>query len=61
MIGSTMVRARILALCLLTLAAAACALEKRPHEVLAAGAEPLRTQFNGDVGRPRIVILAAPT
>ena len=42
--------------------AAGCArAAPRPHETLAAGAEPLRAAFNRDAGKPRIVILAAPT
>jgi hypothetical protein len=33
----------------------------RPHVSLTAGAEPLRSQFNRDVGKVRLVIVAAPT
>jgi hypothetical protein len=33
----------------------------RPYESLTSGAEPLRSQFNRDVGKVRIVIVAAPT
>ncbi|CAN5362563.1 hypothetical protein BH23ACI1_BH23ACI1_25140 [soil metagenome] len=32
-----------------------------PHQALTAGAEPLRSHFNRDVGYARIVLLAAPT
>jgi hypothetical protein len=35
--------------------------EPRPHESLTGDAEPLRSAFNADAGKPRIVILAAPT
>jgi hypothetical protein len=35
--------------------------DPRPHEPLGASAEPLRSAFNADAGKPRIVILAAPT
>lgn len=33
----------------------------RPHDPLTAGAEPLRSHFNRDIGHTRIVLLAAPT
>jgi hypothetical protein len=33
----------------------------RPYTPLSDSAEPLRTQFNQDVGRVRIVMLVAPT
>jgi hypothetical protein len=39
--------------------AGACA--PRPYTSLSETAEPLRTQFNQDVGRTRIVMLVAPT
>jgi hypothetical protein len=32
-----------------------------PHAVLTATADPLRADFNRDVGHVRIVIIAAPT
>jgi hypothetical protein len=51
-----------LAVAILCANAAGCArADPRPHETLAAGAEPLRTAFNRDTGKPRIVIVAAPT
>lgn len=31
------------------------------HERLTAGVEPLRTAFNADVGKVRVLMLAAPT
>jgi len=39
--------------------AAACG--PRPYTSLAETAEPLRSQFNRDAGRVRIVMLVAPT
>jgi hypothetical protein len=33
----------------------------RPHAPLTAGAEPLRSDFNRDAGRVRIVMIPAPT
>jgi hypothetical protein len=34
---------------------------QRPHASLGSGAEPLRSQFNGDAGKVRVVIVSAPT
>lgn len=48
-------------ICALAIALAATACGPKPYAVLADTADPLRTQFNQDVGRPRIVILVAPT
>lgn len=46
--------------CLVALACAtACA--PKPFATLSETADPLRTQFNQDVGRTRIVMLVAPT
>jgi hypothetical protein len=47
----------------LLLAAAACTDHQnvRPHVRLTAGAEPLRTQFNEDVGQVRMLMIVAPT
>ena len=45
----------------LTLALAAACVSTRPYHVLSDTAEPLRTQFNGDLGHVRIVMLVAPT
>lgn len=53
--------ARTVAAIALALAAACSQGNTRPHESLAAGAEPLRSQFNQDAGHVRIVVLAAPT
>jgi hypothetical protein len=54
--------AAVLCLAILCASAAGCTrAPARPHESLTAGAEPLRTAFNRDAGKPRIVILAAPT
>jgi hypothetical protein len=33
----------------------------RPHDSLEADAEPLRSAFNRDAGKVRIVMIAAPT
>lgn len=60
----TVHRARVvLPSVLLVLALAACTdREKiRPHATLGARAEPLRTQFNQDVGRVRLLMIVAPT
>lgn len=46
---------------LLSALAAACAGPAATHETLTAGAEPLRSHFNRDVGHTRIVLIAAPT
>jgi hypothetical protein len=59
-----MVRLRLSALvtCLIALLAAACSqAPARPHAPLAVNAEPLRSIFNRDVGKVRIVMVAAPT
>ena len=44
-------------------AASSCShtFEARPHASLTSGAEPLRADFNRDVGRVRIVMIPAPT
>jgi len=47
--------------CLVLLALAACHGPAREHTALTANVEPLRTQFNRDIGRVRIVTLIAPT
>jgi hypothetical protein len=50
------------AVAILCASAAGCSrAAPRPHDTLGVGAEPLRTAFNRDAGKPRIVILAAPT
>lgn len=47
---------------LLVLLAGACSsVPARPHATLTAGAEPLRSAFNRDIGKTRIVMIAAPT
>ena len=33
----------------------------RPHATLTPGAEPLRSQFNSDAGKVRILMIVAPT
>ena len=33
----------------------------RPHAVLSSNAEPLRSAFNRDIGKTRILMIAAPT
>lgn len=47
---------------LVTLVLGACsAAPARPHAALTSGAEPLRSAFNRDIGKTRIVMIAAPT
>jgi hypothetical protein len=47
---------------LFALIAGACSsAPARPHATLTAGAEPLRSAFNRDIGKTRIVMIAAPT
>jgi hypothetical protein len=41
--------------------AACSSVQPLPHQSLTAGAEPLRSQFNRDAGRTRILMIAAPT
>ena len=51
-------------LTLVTMLAAALSCSRapvRPHAPLAPGAEPLRSDFNRDAGRVRIVMIRAPT
>ncbi len=43
------------------LALAGACISTRPYASLSDTADPLRTQFNNDVGRVRIVMLVAPT
>jgi len=43
------------------IALAAACISTRPYATLTDTAEPLRTQFNDDVGHVRIVMLVAPT
>ena len=48
--------------CLVSLLIAACSqAPSRPHASMAVNAEPLRSTFNRDVGKVRIVMVAAPT
>jgi hypothetical protein len=44
----------------LALFVGAC-VQTRPYATLSAAAEPLRSQFNKDIGHPRIMMLVAPT
>jgi hypothetical protein len=44
---------------LFVLAAGGCA--RPPHQTLDDAAEPLRSAFNRDVGRVRVMMLVAPT
>jgi hypothetical protein len=46
---------------LLLLALLACRGPVRPHTALAAHVDPLRADFNRDIGHVRIVTLVAPT
>jgi hypothetical protein len=54
---------RVLAVLCCGSAAAACAPHgpPSPHAVLGADAEPLRSAFNADVGKVRVIMLVAPT
>jgi hypothetical protein len=45
----------------LALVAAASCVRTRPYAKLTDDSEPIRTQFNADIGHPRIVMLVAPT
>jgi hypothetical protein len=47
--------------CALGLAVLSACVPTRPYATLSAAAEPLRSQFNKDVGQPRIMMLVAPT
>jgi hypothetical protein len=48
--------------CIVAAFVAACSrAPARPHAPLAVNAEPLRSIFNRDVGKVRIVMIAAPT
>jgi hypothetical protein len=49
------------AIALLVIGLACRSAPTRPHVSLSAGAEPLRTEFNQDAGRVRILMIAAPT
>jgi hypothetical protein len=52
----------LLALTTILAAALSCSRPAvRPHAPLTAGAEPLRSDFNRDAGRVRIVMIPAPT
>ena len=46
---------------LLTTAACTDQAKIRPHATLSSDAEPLRAQFNRDVGRVRVLMVVAPT
>jgi hypothetical protein len=46
---------------ILLLALLACRGPVRPHTALAAHVDPLRADFNRDIGHVRIVTLVAPT
>ena len=54
--------APFVALLALMIAAPSCSRGAvRPHAPLTSGAEPLRSDFNRDAGRVRIVMVPAPT
>jgi hypothetical protein len=46
---------------MMPLALASACIATRPYATLTGTADPLRTQFNNDAGRVRIVMLVAPT
>jgi hypothetical protein len=48
-------------LCVLAALVLGACVQTRPYSSLSTSAEPLRTQFNADAGRVRIVMLVAPT
>ena len=53
---------RVAAVLLLGSVLAACgSTPATRHDALTAGAEPLRSRFNRDIGHTRLVLLAAPT
>jgi hypothetical protein len=54
------VRSRALFCGLVLLVSATCT-PTPEHSPLSAGAEPLRARFNQDIGKVRIVVMAAPT
>ena len=60
-----MIRARLITLfvSIVAILAAACSqpVPARPYAPLAVNAEPLRSIFNRDAGKVRIVMVAAPT
>ena len=58
-----LVRARFVAVAAALAAVLACdsARPAQPHDVLGASAEPLRAQFNRDVGHVRVLMVVAPT
>jgi hypothetical protein len=47
--------------CLIAIAVAVTACARPPHATLDDAAEPLRSAFNRDVGRVRVMMLVAPT
>ena len=51
----------ILAIALVAVATACARPEPRPHESLSEDLQALRTQFNRDVDRTRILMIVAPT
>jgi hypothetical protein len=55
------VKHRIAWAVMMPLALASACIATRPYATLTGNADPLRTQFNNDAGRVRIVMLVAPT
>jgi hypothetical protein len=53
--------ARTALLAVLGISLAAACIRTRPYATLTGTAEPLRTAFNSDVGRVRVMMLVAPT
>ena len=47
--------------CLAVIAIAVSACARPPHQTLDDAAEPLRSAFNRDLGRVRVMMLVAPT
>lgn len=54
---------RLALICCTAMVAAACSSNTppSPHQVLTPDAEPLRTAFNANVGKVRVVELVSPT
>jgi hypothetical protein len=59
--GSEHAAYRSLPVLILLVSLLACRGPARPHTALAAHVDPLRAEFNRDIGHVRIVTLVAPT
>ena len=60
-LGSSAVALLVVVGLLLSLAACRDASAAAPHQVLSASANELRTVFNNDAGKDRVVMLVSPT